>query len=98
MRNFSLVPRKRRLGIDLQMPAEIDQRKQHVAELVLRLPRDRAWSIASRKFADLLLDLVEDRVRRSLQSKPTRAAFSCSFSARVRAGRATGTPSRKPLP
>ena len=66
---------QRGFRIDLQVAAEIDQGKQKIAELVLDPRPCRALHCLA-QFADLLLDLVEDRRRVSLQSKPTLAAFS----------------------
>ena len=45
----------------------------------------------SRELVDLLVELGQDRARRSGQSKPTRAARFCSLSARVSAGKPSGT-------
>ena len=87
---------QRRLGIDVEVAREIGDREQQVADLARDLvlgagvesrPRPRrspraAW-----------------RARRaaSFQSKPTLPAFSCSLSARVSAGMASGTPASAPV-
>ena len=58
------------LRIELQVPPEIDQREQHVAELVLHPARIVAVDRLA-QFGDLLLDLVEDRLGASTsRSRP----------------------------
>ena len=86
---------QRGLRIDVEMAGEIDHGEQQVADLGLRPCRRRRAAISasisspsSRIFASTAIG--------SFQSKPTLPALACSFSARVRAGRATGTPASAP--
>ena len=91
---FGVGAAQRGLGIDLEMPGEIDRREEEVADLVRqRLAEPSAISaststISSPSFAST--------ARTSFQSNPTLPAFSCNFSARESAGSASGTPSSAP--
>ena len=86
---------QRRFRIGLEMARQIGGGEQEIA--------DFAGDCAVLAGVDLRFDFVQSpravwrgRRARSFQSKPTWLAFSCNFSARVRAGRANGTPASAP--
>ena len=90
-----MVAPKGALGVDLQVPRQVDEREEHVAHLLL----DGAC-VAARdgrvELAELLGHLRARALRASSQSKPTRATFSPMRWARVSAGMLRGTPPRMP--
>jgi hypothetical protein len=77
------------------VPREVGHDEKQIAELLLDLGLRLAGGGLG-QLSGLFRDLVDDVPEASGQSKPTRAARFCSFTARVRAGSATATSSSTP--
>ena len=85
---------QRRLRIDVEMTGEIDRGEQQIADLLRqRLGRAAARSPPRPRRSPRAAWRAPRRT--SFQSKPTLPAFSCSLSARVSAGRVSGTPAER---
>ena len=82
--------------VGVEMAGEIDHREQQIADLGCRRGLRRCAS-SSASISSASSRILASTARGSFQSKPTRPALFCSFSARVNAGRATGTPASAPL-
>ena len=93
---FFVGPAERCSGIELEVTAEIVTANSMSPNSSLI---EAVSPLASASRNSPISSSILSRIgAASLQSKPTRPALSCSFRARVNAGRATGTLSRKPLP
>ena len=81
--------------VGAEMAGEVDDGEQEIADLRRALGRARRQS-SSASISSASSRILASTARGSFQSKPTAPAFFCSFKARVRAGRATGTPASAP--
>ena len=89
---FVVGAAQRCLRIKFQVPAEIDQRKQHVAKLVFARSLVLGGNCLA-QFGDLLLDLVEDR-RRVAPVEPDTRGFLLQFQRACQRGKGEGDLSR----
>ena len=88
---------QRRFRIDVEWRARLATREQQIADLAAR-PRRASLASISASTSSISSRILAITARASFQSKPTLPAFSCSFSARVSAGMASGTPASAPAP
>ncbi len=94
-REFLVGGAQRRLRIGIEMAGEIDHGEQQVADLGRGLAAVAAAISAS--ISSHSSRILASTASGSFQSKPTLPALACSFSARVRAVIATGTPASAPV-
>ena len=93
--NFWFAARSAASGSIFEMPGDVGHHEQQVAELLADLFAGAACAVIAASSSPSSSLSLSNTGASEGQSKPTLAALSCNLTARVRAGRPTGTSSRR---